>query len=196
MADLHTCTQPQHQIAIGKGTESSPCKVGCLDHPDPRIVRIVHISDTHLRHDEFLARIPHGDILVHSGDFTDYCFRKRWDWIREFHKDIAELNHFLEHLPHKHKIFVAGNHDIAFSYQTPEKIQSLLTNVVYLQDSSVIIEGIKFYGAPWMLHRRWAFANGFALKEQEYRKKWEVIPDDTDVLVTHVPPGRDIKSDR
>ena len=45
--------------------------IGDVDDPAPRIVRIVHISDTHLMHDSFIAEnlIPSGDILVHSGDF-------------------------------------------------------------------------------------------------------------------------------
>lgn len=33
-------------------------------------MRIVHISDTHGHHSQL--RLPQGDVLVHSGDFSDY----------------------------------------------------------------------------------------------------------------------------
>ena len=32
-------------------------------------MRIVHISDTHNRHRQ-LTKLPEGDVIVHSGDFT------------------------------------------------------------------------------------------------------------------------------
>lgn len=68
---------------------------------------------------------------------------------------------FLDSLPHKHKIVIAGNHEETFDENcerlsrfctvdiSTEKIKSLLTDCIYLQDSSVELFGIKFYGAPW-----------------------------------------------
>ena len=90
----YVCKNPHIKIYLGQGTESDPSKVGCLDDPDARIIRIVHISDTHLRHEEFLPNIPHGDILVHSGDFISYGLRKRWDWKREFNRDVRVIDDF------------------------------------------------------------------------------------------------------
>lgn len=56
---------------------------------------------------------------------------------------------------------------------------------MYLQDEAVEIEGVKFYGSPWQLpFMNWAFN----LPESELRKKFEHIPDDVDVLITHSPP--------
>jgi len=40
--------------------------------------------------------------------------------------------------------------------QEPEKIQEVLSNAIYLQDSAVTLEGIVFYGSPW-ISRKWIF---------------------------------------
>ena len=90
--------------------------------PLHRKLRIVCISDTHMRHARF--KIPNGDILgicaccnflnvdtmalrilfcvVHCGDFTNHGSLQE---IREFSKWLASL-------PHRHKIIVPGNHDM------------------------------------------------------------------------------------
>ena len=49
-----------------------PVLRGSVGAPDPhsRTVTIVHISDTHLRHNKYIDKIPPGDILIHSGDFS------------------------------------------------------------------------------------------------------------------------------
>eukprot|EP01083_Nonionella_stella_P100841 284973_1 len=54
-------------------------------------IRIVHISDTHLNHNEYLNHIPDGDILVHSGDFFDEVTLDANDQIVEtqFLKDFS-----------------------------------------------------------------------------------------------------------
>ncbi len=82
---------------------------------------------------------------------------------------------------------MAGNHDFAFE-RTPEKARSLLTNCIYLEDSSVVIEGVTFYGSPWQPRfHDWAFNldRGAQIKE-----KWDLIPSypAVDVLITHGPP--------
>jgi len=50
----------------------------------------------------------------------------------------------------------------------------------------VIIEGVKFYGSPWQPRFfDWAFNLD---RGEEIKKKWDLIPMDTDVLITHGPP--------
>jgi Icc-related predicted phosphoesterase len=58
-------------------------------------------------------------------------------------------------------------------------------------DESIVIAGKKFYGSPWQpWFYNWAFnvERGPLIAE-----KWALIPDDTDVLITHgpafAPPG-------
>jgi Icc-related predicted phosphoesterase len=64
--------------------------------------------------------------------------------------------------------------------------RSIITNAIYLEDEAVVIEGLKFYGSPWQpWYHDWAFnlERGSVIKE-----KWDMIPADTDVLITHGPP--------
>jgi Icc-related predicted phosphoesterase len=56
----------------------------------------------------------------------------------------------------------------------------------YLQDSSVKIETLKIYGSPWQPRFfDWAFN---LTRGAELAEKWNLIPDDTNILITHSPP--------
>ncbi|MBP8001614.1 MAG: metallophosphatase domain-containing protein [Chloroflexi bacterium] len=134
---------------------------------------IVAISDTHGLH--HLIDIPPGDVLIHSGDLSATGTLS----------EVAEFNAFLGSLPHRHKIVVAGNHDLCFEQQ-PAAARAILTNAIYLEDEAVTLEGLKFYGSPWQPRfLDWAFNLD---RGPEIRAKWELIPPDTDVLITHGPP--------
>jgi Icc-related predicted phosphoesterase len=68
-------------------------------------------------------------------------------------------------------------------------IQSVLRNsqnFTYLQDEAVSLLGYKFFGSPW---QPWFCDWAFNLERgQPCLDKWRLIPDDTDILVTHGPP--------
>lgn len=137
-------------------------------------VTVVMMSDTHGMHDQ--VEVPEGDILIHAGDFTK----------NGRPEEANEFNRFLGTLPHQHKIVVAGNHDWCFE-RTPNGARSLMTNCTYLQDESITICGLKFYGTPWQPR---FFGWAFNLERGEpLAEKWALIPDDTDVLITHGPPA-------
>lgn len=139
-------------------------------------MRIVCLSDTHLRHLRGPIDVPDGDLLIHAGDGLS-------------HGTLAELWAFakwLDELPHRHKVFVAGNHDVVFEKNPDLARAALPPGVIYLQDASIEIEGIKIYGSPWQPEfNEWAFnlPRGHRLRE-----KWNRIPRDVDVLITHGPP--------
>lgn len=140
-------------------------------------MRIVALSDTHMRHAHpRLSPIPDGDVLVHTGDICG-------------HGNITEViqfNGWLGTLPHKHKVIIAGNHDWCFALEEKaERARSVVTNATYLEDSSTTIDGLKFYGSPWQPR---FFDWAFNMDRDELREKWKEIPDDTDVLLTHGPP--------
>lgn len=138
-------------------------------------MRIVAISDTHARH-RAIPEVPEGDVLVHAGDMTSVGEPEH----------VIEFNAWLGELPHAHKIVIAGNHDFPFE-RAPASVEPLLTNCVYLRDSAVVIEGMTFYGSPWQpAFMDWAFN---LERGSELRAKWDLIPDGTDVLVTHGPPA-------
>lgn len=83
-------------IVLGKATESDPCCVGCVDNPNNRVLRVVHISDTYLYGD--VVTLPYGDVLVHSGNFF------RHDTCNDFLRNAAELDRFFAAQPHKYKV--------------------------------------------------------------------------------------------
>lgn len=137
------------------------------------MLTLVTIADTHMFHSDLV--VPDGDVLIHAGDL---CRVGSLD-------ELAVACDFLDALPHRYKIVVAGNHDRAFEEQ-PAAARTLVEKFIYLQDQSCIIEGIKFYGSPWTPQfNDWAFnlPRGAPLAE-----KWALIPENTNVLVTHGPP--------
>eukprot|EP00164_Ancoracysta_twista_P000112 GFYU01000160.1.p1 GENE.GFYU01000160.1~~GFYU01000160.1.p1 ORF type:complete len:467 (-),score=72.30 GFYU01000160.1:516-1853(-) len=142
-----------------------------------RKLRVVHISDTHGNHHAYTNSIPDGDILIHSGDIDDI----RSD--EEYYSILQDFNTFLGNLPHRYKIYVSGNHEKYIARHTPEETQSILTNGIYLQDSMVDIEGVKIYGSPWT-----NCGSGFSMWSHSLHTAWERIPENTDILVTHMPP--------
>ena len=136
-------------------------------------MKIVCLSDTHMEHEQLA--VPDGDVLIHAGDST----------YRGAVPELVRVNAWLGTLPHRHKIIIAGNHDWLFETD-PSLAESLMTNAIYLRDSATSIAGVKFYGAPW---QPWFMDWAFNLQRgAEIKRKWDLIPTDTDVLITHGPP--------
>ena len=136
-------------------------------------MRFVVLSDTHSLHDQ--VDVPPGDVLIHAGDLTN----------RGSLSDVERFDAFLGQLPHQHKIVIAGNHDFCFERE-PFAARAALTHAIYLEDEAVTLEGVRFYGSPW---QPWFYDWAFNLERgAEIRAKWDLIPEDTDVLITHGPP--------
>lgn len=141
-------------------------------------MRVCHISDTHNHHNK--VNVPEADLLIHSGDFTTQGTKAQ----------VMSFIDWFSKLPHKHKCCIAGNHDLSFEDHHSAR-KGLIkefknNNVYYLKDSSVVIEGLKIWGSPFTpFFFNWAFnlPRGKALAD-----KWALIPDDTNILVTHGPP--------
>lgn len=135
-------------------------------------MRVVFISDTH----GYFPLIPDGDVLVCSGDFLRFGTLK----------SLSKFAKWMKTLPHKHKVVVAGNHDLAFEDLPYLAKETLADSCVYLQDQSVRIDGIHFYGSPW---QPWFNGWAFNIKSEEKREAiWGNIPMGVDVLITHGPP--------
>ncbi|HNC86640.1 MAG TPA: metallophosphoesterase, partial [Agitococcus sp.] len=130
-------------------------------------LKIVVISDTHGLHD--LLTIPDGDILIHCGDMTEYGLIE----------EIEEFDEWLGTLPHKHKIVIAGNHELCLEQESG---WALFHHATYLEHEAVTIEGVNFFGSPW---QPYFHGMAFNLKRGEaLAKKWQDIPDNTDILIT------------
>ena len=136
-------------------------------------MRIVLISDTHNQHSKIT--LPEGDVLIHAGDVSGGGTKK----------EIVDFLSWFSSQPHKHKVFIAGNHDF-FIQQSPTEFLSILpSNIIYLQDELTEIEGVKIYGSPWTPEfMDWAFMKSAGT---EMKKQWDLIPDGIDILLTHGP---------
>jgi Icc-related predicted phosphoesterase len=146
--------------------------------------RITFISDTHTKHDKVTGFLTGGDLLVHAGDLTGRGY-------------ITEIENFMTWYDnidnYDTKVFIAGNHDFGFENDN-EKVKGLLTGyktIEYLQDDLLMVgddydKMVKIWGTPWQPEfHNWAFnlPRGEKLKE-----KWDMIPMNTDILITHGPP--------
>ena len=155
------------------------------------MTRIVCISDTHERHNEL--SLPEGDILIHAGDWT-------------FTGDSNAIIEFIDWFssqPHKHKVFIAGNHEVSLDATLSEqylarrfgmvgdfeKLRGFVAKkrqgVHYLLDQQVELEGLTLYGSPWQpSFGGWGFNQP---RGASISKKWKMIPNKVDVLITHGP---------
>jgi predicted MPP superfamily phosphohydrolase len=107
-------------------------------------IRVVCLSDTHTN----TPAVPPGDLLIHAGDLTN----------RGTVKDIQAQLDWLNSLPHKHKIIIAGNHDSYFDPKSRKEVDKTsgikleLYDMHYLQNQSVSLRfkdsrTLNIYGA-------------------------------------------------
>jgi predicted phosphodiesterase len=150
------------------------------------------ISDTHAKHKQVTQDLIGGDLLLHGGDFMTSGYSKYE--AEEFFKWFDSIDNY------EYKTFIAGNHDRVMQ-DIPDEMQGILTaykTIDYLQDDECVMyydgpngdrpeDNIRIYGSPWQPEfYNWAFnlpRNGPGLAS-----KWEAIPDNTDILITHGPP--------
>jgi Icc-related predicted phosphoesterase len=142
-----------------------------------------------MEHDTIVNTIPFGDVVLHSGDFSNRRFRNFFFDDHSNSEMLQKVNRFFEQLPHRYKIFVGGNHDTFLTKFTLEELQQRLPEVIYLQDSSVVCDGVKFYGTPWTIHsNKIKTSKAFTASPAVLQERWAAIDSDTDVLITHTPP--------
>lgn len=134
-------------------------------------MKICALSDFH----GLLPKVPECDLCIIAGDVCP-----QFDHAEFFQKSWIETSFkiWLEEIPAKHIVGIAGNHDFIFESR---KI-NLPWN--YLQDSSVNIEGIEIHGTPHVIgNKLWAFSH----EESALEEIWKNLPY-CDILVSHSPP--------
>jgi predicted phosphohydrolase len=150
-------------------------------------ITIVCVSDTHNK----TPTVPDGDIFLHAGDFT------RTGTFEELQDQL----YWIETLPHQHKIVIAGNHDFILDRKLIESFPKHISvkegysrvnldwgSITYLENSSttVTVRGrkVNIFGCPLTPKSgNWAF------QYPPMQDVWKgLIPDGTDVLLTHGPP--------
>ncbi len=138
-------------------------------------IKIVSMSDSHGKHQEVI--VPECDILLHSGDVSMFGKESQTvDFFQWFDAQKAT-----------HKVLVGGNHDLIFE-KHPFVLKALLKthpSISYLEDSGVTIKGLTIWGSPV---QPWFYDWAFNRREEEIKKHWNMIPEETDILVLHSPP--------
>ena len=136
-------------------------------------MKVAVISDSHNKH-ENITFDSASDMIIHCGDFS------------HSQSQVYSFCEWYASLDFKYKIIVAGNHDSyieeigykEFFEYCEEK------GIIYLQDTSITIEGVKIHGSPWSNnYGNWSFMD----TDLALDKYWQMIPDDVNVLITHGP---------
>ncbi len=131
------------------------------------------VSDLH----GFYPKLEGGDLLIIAGDLT----------ARDTEMQHLEFATWLAMQPYRHKVLIAGNHD---NHLIMLSRPASAPKFDYLLDSGCEFDGLKIWGSPWtktfpgMNPKCKAFTVD---TEEALADKWAMIPDDTDILVTHSP---------
>jgi predicted phosphohydrolase len=147
-------------------------------------ITVVCISDTH----NAQPRIPAGDVLIHAGDLTQ----------KGTAEEIQAQLDWLKAQPHRHKVVIAGNHDVLldrekareFKMADADRENLRWGSLIYLDRSTTTIRlpakeiGLSVFGDPrTRRHGNWAF---------QYEKGTDAfthqVDSDADILITHSPP--------
>ncbi len=133
-------------------------------------------------------KLDGGDLLIVTGDLTARDevnqFKLFFDWL------IGQK--------YKKKIYIGGNHENLLKDSMPRIHYRLYSDQYpenelfeYLCDSGTEFEGLKIWGTPWT--KKFKGQNPHAMAfcldtDEEMKEKWDLLPDDIDILITHGPP--------
>lgn len=139
------------------------------------------VSDLH----GFYPELDGGDLLIIAGDLT----------ATDTQEELDEFDNWLVHQSYKKKIFIAGNHDNLLLKEKPRKYMmgnntKWIEKHEYLCDSGTEFEGLKIWGSPWSLKFKDLNPKcaAFTGRESDLSEKFNQIPEDVDILITHTPP--------
>ena len=147
-------------------------------------MKLLCISDTHTRHRELDLIGVEVDVVVHAGDFMSTGYNAG-----ELHDFLSWAENLIFDGVCRHFVMIAGNHDRIFEenpFLAKEIVDMYATNINYLQDEELVIDGIKFYGSPWTPEFcGWAFA--LPKDPRSAEERFARIPNNTDVIISHGP---------
>ncbi len=145
-------------------------------------MRIVIISDTHNLHGKL--GVMRGDVLIHCGDGLNGFQQSR--------QSVEDMDDWFGRQEFDRIFYVGGNHDFELEDRVRAGLPAL-RNADFLQDEPRQYSGVIFYGAPWIPELN---GSAFYLPNAEISAKWDLIPDDTNVLITHTPPKNVLDQNR
>lgn len=150
------------------------------------MIKIACLSDQH----GFLPDTPPADFLLISGDISpvyDHSVSFQQQWFN------GMFLPWLKKQPARYKCFCFGNHDFYGEKLTPDYLNGQLnhpmivpkSNIYYLHNTSIILDGIKIWGSSYSLR---FYDWSFNIDEPDFAKVVDKIPSDTDIIITHGPP--------
>lgn len=141
-------------------------------------MRLVATADLHGN----LPPIPECDVLVIAGDVApeyggNYREFMQANWL------LNDFTEWLQQVPAEYVLGLGGNHDTALFKNTDSVCEALPWR--YLLDDAVEIDGVRFWGSPWIPHLDWA---NFYLRDELFDASVDMVPNDIDVIISHGPP--------
>lgn len=146
-------------------------------------MKVTAISDLH----GYLPELPGGDLLLLGGDYTARDEVPEWD---EFYK-------WLKKQSYEKIVYVGGNHDgflsTSLSSNTSRELELYDSDTPWIEhlcDSGITYKGVKIWGSPWTTSFEGINPKCTAFTvdtDEELQEKWELIPQDVDILLTHSP---------
>lgn len=152
------------------------CHSNDCDSLGVKRMKVTCVSDLHGN----LPKLNGGDLLIVAGDLT-----KR-DKVHEY----LEFYEWLDETNYRCKVVIAGNHDNELAKSEFQGRNDRFYPSIYLCDSGTEFEGLKIWGSPWTktFPGMNPHCKAFTVDtDEELAKKWALIPDDVDILVTHSP---------
>ena len=173
--------------------------------------RITHISDTHNKHRQLNGKLQGGDILIHSGDISSLGRKHEVesfiDWFNGIdnytHKIFIAGNHDMsfqseklmqnkiDYFDGKRSVWETEGNTHIPSEGKPDWLNELLgtelgVDVWYLENSDVMIDGLKIWGSPYSptFGYNWAFNVD---RGYDSAQMWNQIPTDVNMVITHTP---------
>lgn len=139
----------------------------------------------------YYPKMPGGDLLIIAGDCTSNDKISSW----------GQFFNWIDHQKYRKKVMIAGNHDnwcknwaLSGTFSKDEYQQIYPgenPSVEYLCDSGIEFEGFKIWGSPWTSRFEGINPHCCAFTgadDKELFEKFDLIPSDTDILITHSPP--------
>ncbi|MEM6604460.1 MAG: metallophosphoesterase [Pseudomonadota bacterium] len=139
-------------------------------------MQLTIIADTHGDH-EALGSMS-GEVLIHCGDVLN-LFNEPWNDLV-----LERIDAWFGRQEFDLILCIGGNHDVELQRLSASGHKPF-ENAHYLEGEEYTFEGVKFFGAPWVPHLQ---GHAFFVEDDSLAEKWEHIPGDVDVLITHTPP--------
>lgn len=172
-------------------------------------IDIAVISDTHNNHNK-IKDIGQGDLIIHAGDFSSRGYK--WE-SEQFIKWYSKLPYSAKVLIcGNHELGIENDYEYRFQQMCKE------AGIIYLNDSSVELQflpgkvfvdenipdlaKVKIHGSPitpWFFDWAWNrsirddglvqdLRSGKTKSVLPIKPHWDLIPEGTNILVTHGPP--------